>query len=49
MDRSVRSYSRFAKRATALAAAALVLTSCGSWKGIANVPLPTGAGTGRGL
>lgn len=48
MDRSVRSYSRFAKRATALAAAALVLTSCGSWKGIANVPLPTGAGTGRG-
>ncbi|ADT96854.1 virulence factor Mce family protein [Mycolicibacterium gilvum] len=35
-----------AKRAVALGAAALVLTSCGSWKGIANIPLPGGPGTG---
>lgn len=35
-----------AKRAIALGAAALVLTSCGSWKGIANIPLPGGPGTG---
>jgi phospholipid/cholesterol/gamma-HCH transport system substrate-binding protein len=34
-----------ARRAVALGAAALVLTSCGSWKGIANVPLPGGPGT----
>ncbi|PRC49828.1 mammalian cell entry protein, partial [Mycobacterium sp. ITM-2017-0098] len=27
-------------------AAAVVLTSCGSWKGISNVPLPGGPGTG---
>ncbi|MGQ9411051.1 virulence factor Mce family protein [Mycolicibacterium gilvum] len=35
-----------AKRAVALGSAALVLTSCGSWKGIANIPLPGGPGTG---
>ncbi|BBX19286.1 mammalian cell entry protein [Mycolicibacterium duvalii] len=35
-----------AQRAVALGAAALVLTSCGSWKGISNVPLPGGPGTG---
>ena len=34
------------RRAVALGAAAVVLTSCGSWKGIANVPLPGGPGTG---
>ncbi|TPG35187.1 virulence factor Mce family protein [Mycobacterium hodleri] len=34
-----------AKRGGALLAAALILTSCG-WKGIANVPVPGGAGTG---
>jgi phospholipid/cholesterol/gamma-HCH transport system substrate-binding protein len=28
--------------------AAVVLTSCGSWKGIANVPLPSGPGSGTG-
>jgi phospholipid/cholesterol/gamma-HCH transport system substrate-binding protein len=32
------------KRGGALLAAALILTSCG-WKGIANVPVPGGAGT----
>lgn len=39
-------WSRVAQRAGALGAAALVLTSCGSWKGITNVPLPGGPGTG---
>ena len=34
-----------AKRGGALLAAGLMLTSCG-WKGIANVPVPGGAGTG---
>ncbi|MEW5813149.1 MAG: virulence factor Mce family protein [Actinomycetota bacterium] len=34
------------RRAVALGAAAVVLSSCGSWKGIANVPLPGGPGTG---
>jgi len=43
---SVRNWSRFARRAVALGAVALVLSSCGSWKGIANVPLPGGPGTG---
>jgi phospholipid/cholesterol/gamma-HCH transport system substrate-binding protein len=38
--------SRIARRAMALAVAAVVLTSCGSWKGIANVPLPGGPGSG---
>ena len=33
------------KRGGALLAAALILTSCG-WKGIANVPVPGGAGSG---
>lgn len=37
---------RLATRTVALAVAAVVLTSCGSWKGIANVPLPGGPGTG---
>ncbi|MCB0948698.1 MAG: virulence factor Mce family protein [Mycobacterium sp.] len=34
------------QRVIALAAAALVLSSCGSWRGISNVPLPGGPGTG---
>ncbi|KRE27373.1 mammalian cell entry protein [Mycobacterium sp. Soil538] len=38
--------TKFGQRAVALGAAAVVLTSCGSWKGIANVPLPGGPGTG---
>src|SRR6185295_11344551 len=32
----------------ALLAAAVLLTSCGNWKGIANVPIPGGTGTGPG-
>ncbi|KUI32837.1 mammalian cell entry protein [Mycobacterium sp. IS-1496] len=39
-------FRRLASRTAALAVAAVVLTSCGSWKGIANVPLPGGPGTG---
>jgi phospholipid/cholesterol/gamma-HCH transport system substrate-binding protein len=39
-------FAKIARRATALAVAAVVLTSCGSWRGIANVPLPGGPGTG---
>lgn len=38
--------SKIARRAGVLAVAAVVLTSCGSWKGIANVPLPGGPGSG---
>src|ERR1700754_2047419 len=41
-----RTWSRFAVRTVALVMAALVLSSCGSWKGISNVPLPGGPGTG---
>lgn len=37
---------KVALRTMALAVAAVVLTSCGSWKGIANVPLPSGPGSG---
>jgi phospholipid/cholesterol/gamma-HCH transport system substrate-binding protein len=39
-------FRRIARRTAALAVAAVVLTSCGSWRGIANVPLPGGPGTG---
>jgi phospholipid/cholesterol/gamma-HCH transport system substrate-binding protein len=42
----MRKCSRIASRALALVMVALVLSSCGSWKGIANVPLPGGPGTG---
>ncbi|WP_041783919.1 MULTISPECIES: virulence factor Mce family protein [Mycolicibacterium] len=41
-----RRFSKIARRASALAVVAVVLTSCGNWKGIANVPLPGGPGTG---
>ena len=37
--------SRIARRAPRLTAVAVVLSSCG-WRGIANVPLPGGPGTG---
>src|SRR5689334_11247006 len=43
---TARRWSRIAQRSVALAAVALVLSACGSWKGIANVPLPGGPGTG---
>jgi phospholipid/cholesterol/gamma-HCH transport system substrate-binding protein len=35
-------------QAAILLAAVLMLSSCGSWRGIANVPLPGGPGTGPG-
>lgn len=47
MLNSGRTWTRLARRAVALGAAAVVLTSCGSWKGISNVPLPGGPGTGK--
>jgi phospholipid/cholesterol/gamma-HCH transport system substrate-binding protein len=37
-----------ARRGLALLVSAVVLTSCGSWRGIANVPLPGGPGTSPG-
>ncbi len=43
---SARDWSRIARRALALTMIAVVLTSCG-WRGIGNVPLPGGPGTGR--
>ncbi|MGV0643875.1 virulence factor Mce family protein [Mycolicibacterium sp. XJ2546] len=42
---SARRVSTLVRRAVALGAIALVVSSCGSWKGIANVPLPGGPGT----
>jgi phospholipid/cholesterol/gamma-HCH transport system substrate-binding protein len=46
--RRLRSLSlgRAARRGVALLFAALVLSSCGAWHGIANVPVPGGPGTG---
>jgi phospholipid/cholesterol/gamma-HCH transport system substrate-binding protein len=35
-----------ARRCAALLIAAVVLTSCGTWRGVANVPLPGGPGSG---
>src|SRR6202048_1327277 len=37
-----------ARQGMALLAAAITLTSCASWHGIANVPMPGGPGTGPG-
>lgn len=39
---------RRARRTLAPLAAAVALTSCGSWHGIANVPMPGGPGSGPG-
>ena len=44
----VRLVSRKAWQALALLMATVVLTSCGHWRGIANVPLPGGPGSGPG-
>lgn len=35
-------------RAVALLLVGVVLSACGSWRGIANVPLPVGPGSGPG-
>jgi phospholipid/cholesterol/gamma-HCH transport system substrate-binding protein len=37
-----------ARQVLALVVTVLVLTSCGNWRGIANVPLPGGPGSGAG-
>lgn len=39
---------KIATRTVALAAAGLMLSGCGQWRGIANVPLPGGPGTQSG-
>ena len=39
---------KIATRTVALAAAGLMLSGCGQWRGIANVPLPGGPGTQTG-
>ena len=44
----MRRARRRATRCVALLVATVVLTSCGSWHGIANVPLPGGPGSGAG-
>ena len=46
--RRARLVSRRAWQALALLTAMMVLTSCGHWRGIANVPLPGGPGSGPG-
>ena len=45
---AVRRVRRVTWRAFALLMAAVMLTSCGHWRGIANVPLPGGPGSGTG-
>ena len=40
------SIGRLARRGVALLAIALMVSSCGSWRGIGNVPLPGGRGSG---
>lgn len=39
---------RATRRALAVLVAVMVLTSCGNWRGISNVPLPGGPGSGPG-
>jgi phospholipid/cholesterol/gamma-HCH transport system substrate-binding protein len=39
-------FGRVGRRGIALLVAAVLLTSCGTWRGIANVPLPGGPGSG---
>jgi phospholipid/cholesterol/gamma-HCH transport system substrate-binding protein len=43
-----RSWRRVGRRVAVLSASALILTSCGQWRGVANVPLPGGPGTESG-
>ena len=45
---ALRQVRRVVLQALALLMAAVVLTSCGHWRGIANVPLPGGPGSGTG-
>jgi phospholipid/cholesterol/gamma-HCH transport system substrate-binding protein len=43
-----RRLRRGPRRALAMLAVAASLTACGQWRGIANVPIPGGLGSGRG-
>jgi phospholipid/cholesterol/gamma-HCH transport system substrate-binding protein len=43
-----RNWKRAGRRTAALAVAALALSSCSQWRGVANVPLPGGPGTQDG-
>lgn len=43
-----RNWRRAGRRTAALAVAALALSSCSQWRGVANVPLPGGPGTQDG-
>ena len=43
-----RNWGRVGRRVAVLSASALILTSCGQWRGVANVPLPGGPGTESG-
>jgi virulence factor Mce-like protein len=45
---TIRMVRHRAGQGLALLAAAITLTSCASWHGIANVPMPGGTGTGAG-
>ena len=45
---ALRLVRRKAWQALALLTVTVVLTSCGNWRGIANVPLPGGPGSGAG-
>jgi phospholipid/cholesterol/gamma-HCH transport system substrate-binding protein len=44
---AVATARRALRAGVALLTAAVVLTACGSWRGIANVPMPGGPGTGK--
>jgi phospholipid/cholesterol/gamma-HCH transport system substrate-binding protein len=46
--RAARLIGRRVWQALVVLTAAVVLTSCGNWRGIANVPLPGGPGSGPG-
>src|SRR6478609_6930881 len=43
-----RNWKQLGRRTATLAAAALVLSSCSQWRGVANVALPGGPGTQDG-
>jgi phospholipid/cholesterol/gamma-HCH transport system substrate-binding protein len=48
MNRVMKRIPRLARRGVALATVGVLLTACGSWRGIANVSIPGGPGTGPG-
>lgn len=48
MSGVARRFQRGGRRALALLAIAVTLSSCAQWRGIANVPIPGGPGSGAG-